>query len=806
MNKFIKTTDEKTIETEMKKSYLSYATSIIINRALPDVRDGLKPVQRKIIYAMLRLNNTYEKNFKKSARIVGDVIGKYHPHGENAVYDAIVRMAQPFTFRYKLIEGQGNFGSIDGDPAAAMRYTEIKLTKLANLLVDGLDKKTVNYIVNYDGTDLLPETLPTKIPNILINGTTGIAVGFATSIPPHNLKETMNALISTLKNPKIKTSEILQYLPGPDFPTGGIIESTKDILNMYQTGRGKIILKAKIHENKNELIVTELPYQINKLNLIEKITQLVKTKKIIGITNITDETDKDGIRIVIELQQNIKKNFLIETLYKYTPLQTTYSVNMIALVYNKPQKLTLRKLLVNFLEYRKNIVINKLTYEKELLNKKIHILSGLDIVHENINLIINTIKTIKTKKNIKEILSIKLKENNILLTKDQLQTTLELPLYKLSNLEKEVIKNNINKYKIQIENHIEIINNKKKLNEFLEKEFEEIILEFEDTRKTIIEHVKEKNIDEKEKNIEKEIIFIITKSHETITKYLLHTNVQDKNSKGKKLIKLKENDKIELLELTTTHSRLFLITPVGVVYIVNIQNLQEIEHNKKVKSLIEKNKLNNYVKKNIINALLTINKTNYEDYLIITTKNGLVKKIALQSLLEKKKQIYKIILNKKYDQISNIKKIKKEESIIIITTNGKLAYFDEKFIKLSKTNTQGTKILKFTTTHSIAVTLIIEKNDTHIILITKNGYGKCIQLNMLKKTNINHKYITIQKTNDIITGESVYDKNKILIFTSLGIVKKININSILKQKKNTKSIKLINLEKNDSLQKIKKIL
>lgn len=398
------------IEKELKKSYLDYAMSVIIGRALPDIRDGLKPVHRRILYSMYILKNNFNKPYKKSARIVGDVIGKYHPHGDNAVYDSIVRMAQNFSLRYPLIDGQGNFGSIDGDSPAAMRYTEIRMSKITKEFLKDIKKNTINFVSNYDDTEKIPEILPTKIPNILINGSTGIAVGMATNIPPHNIKEVMNTFIAFIDNKKISTKSLMKYIKGPDFPTGGIIENNKEIYKAYKTGKGTIKIKAKIKiENnlknkKKYIIIHELPYQINKTKLIEKIIDLIKNKKIDGINKIIDESNKDGMRILIEVKKNTKRKILINKLFYLTNLETSYGINIVALYKNQPKILNLKKIIKIFIKHRKNIIKKKTLFKINKIKKKIHILEGLLITSKHIKKIINIIINSKNIKNVKKIL------------------------------------------------------------------------------------------------------------------------------------------------------------------------------------------------------------------------------------------------------------------------------------------------------------------------------------------------------------------------------------------------------------------
>ncbi len=456
--KYFNTLKNIDINKELKKSYLDYAMSVIIGRALPDIRDGLKPVHRRILYAMYILKNNFNKPYKKSARIVGDVIGKYHPHGDNAVYESIVRMAQNFSLRYPLIDGQGNFGSIDGDSAAAMRYTEIRMSKITLELLQDIEKNTVNFLPNYDSTEIIPEILPSKIPNILINGSTGIAVGMATNIPPHNINEIINALIKFIKNRKISIKKLMKYIKGPDFPTGGIIENNKGIYKAYKTGQGTIKIKAKINfekdikNNKKFIVIQELPYQSNKIKIIEKIIELIKNKKIEGINNIRDESNKEGVRIIIEVKKDIKRKFLLNKLLHLTNLKISYSINIIAIYNGKPKKFNLIKIFNIFIKHRKKIIKNKTIFKLNKIKKRIHILKGLILsslhIDKIINIIKNSQKISEAKKKIKKIKFInkykneliKSKINNYKLSKKQISSLLKLNLSKLTHIEQNKIK------------------------------------------------------------------------------------------------------------------------------------------------------------------------------------------------------------------------------------------------------------------------------------------------------------------------------------------------------------------------------
>lgn len=793
---------EKNIEEELKKAYLSYATDIIINRALPDIRDGLKPVHRKILYAMFKLHNTWDKQFKKSARIVGDVIGKYHPHGENAVYDTIVRLAQSFTMRYKLIEGQGNFGSIDGDPAAAMRYTEIKMTKITNLLLDELGKKTVNFTNNYDSTEKLPEVLPTKIPNILLNGTSGIAVGFTTNIPPHNINDVINATIKLLDNENIHINELIKIIQGPDFPTAGIICGTNGIYNAYKTGKGKIEIKSKILINETTLIITELPYQINKLHVIKKIISLIKEKKLTGITNITDESDKDGIRIVINIIKNTDTNILLNKLFKYTQLKITYTINMTALVKNKPKTLNLKNILISFLDHRKNTILNKLNYEINEIKEKLHILEGLKIIHTNLNNIIDIIKTIDNKKDLRQYnIKKKLENKSIFLTNIQIESLLELQLHQLSKLEKKIIEENIEKNLNILQYNTIIFNNPNKLNDVIKQELTDIKNDFTDPRKTFIE---EKTYQTQEEDLlsKKTLLLILTSQYRYRICDIDQFKPQYHKKKRKKITQLKKNETCVNSEILTPHSVVYFFSITGNFYKIKEHVYKEDLQNKYT-TINETSKILYIV--SITNTQLN---DDHQKFILTITKNGMLKKIPLLLLKKTKKQGSSLIKLNKNDLVVDVKIIENTTSIVLITNTGKLIYYREATIKQTGKNTKGTKILKTTEIQKILCLIKIEKNDDYLILITKKGNCKFHKITDIKKKKQGTPTPSIKitnKENTIIGGASVKKIDELLLLTHKGFITKIKVTNILNKGKNTKGLKLLTLLKDDFLIKIQKI-
>ncbi len=815
------------IEEELKESYLNYATSVIIGRALPDVRDGLKPVHRRILYAMYILKNYFNKPYKKSARIVGDVIGKYHPHGDNAVYDSIVRMAQKFSLRYPLIDGQGNFGSIDGDPAAAMRYTEIRMSKISQELLKDIELNTINFVKNYDETQKIPEILPTKIPNILINGSTGIAVGMATNIPPHNIKEIINALIIYIKNKKIKIKEIMKYIKGPDFPTGGIIENIKELYKAYKTGKGTIKIKSKIiteNDNKNNkkyIIINELPYQINKTKIINKIIQLKKEKKIEGINNIKDESNKDGMRIVIEIKKNSRRKIIINKLLCLTNLKISYGINMIALYNEKPKILNLKKIFKIFIKHRKKIIKKKTIFKLKKNKKKFHIYEGLIITLININKILFIIKKSNNKKEIKKkILNIKLKINNKIKTKNkknnniyclsnlQINSILNLSLIKLTKIEQDKIKNKYINIKNKIKKLKKILTNKKILKNIIKYELLKIKKIFGDNRLTKI-NKKEIKITTKDLIKKEKIIIILTKLNYISYKKINIFGIQNKGGKGKKIIKIKNNNYIQNILITNTHKKIFLFSNKGKCFIMNTYSIP-YENNNQGKPIINFIKIK---KKEKITYILEIKNNIKYKYLILITKNGIIKKIKINELNIKKNKKINIINLKNKDKIVSVNYIKKNQQIMLFTKFGKAIRFSENNVRKTNKNSFGVKAIKLKHKDIIISSLVINNNkDKQIIIITKNGYGKRTLLSEFAKKSRATKGIIAIKINNkngyVVKAIKINKNNKIIIVTNKGIFIYIKVNKINILKRNTQGIilmriKNMNNEKIIDLQKIK---
>lgn len=817
------------LSTELQKSYLSYAITTIINRALPDVRDGLKPVHRRILYAM----HCMEKNdisYKKSARVVGEVIGKYHPHGDTAVYESIVRMVQKFTLRYPLINGQGNFGSVDGDPAAAMRYTEIKLTALAKKMLLDIDDNTVDFIPNYDNSCLHPMVLPTQIPNLIINGTTGIAVGLSTNIPPHNICEIIDATILILRNEKVTLDDILQIIKGPDFPTGGIVFKSNDFKKAYVSGRGIIKIQAKIKEEigeKKNIIIYELPYQVNKMNVIDQINILIKNKKIEGINIVRDETDKEGIRIVIETKRLSNTNVILQNLFKKTQLKISYGINSVVIVKGKPKLLNIKELIVCFIEHRVDVITKMIIFKITKTKEHLNILIGLILTLTNIINVIEIIQKVNTKNEARDYLSkvtfttnkqiqkltavVKINDyfkynetiekNSYSLTHTQINAILELKLHNLTSLENEKITNQILENIEKIEGYEKILHNKKNMYLQIENELMHIKDIFKDQRKTnIIEDIAVTT--NKELYEKKDIILVLTIKNYLKIKLAENFTTQKRGGRGKYLTNKDEGSDVKSILSTTTHSTILLFTTRGKVYSIDVLNLlhnfnlksNKGQHVQAVVPLQENEE---------ITALLNYNNI-INEVIVLVTKNGLVKKINTNSITKRKKINLSIIKLLENDNLISAKTNDNIAQLVFITTNcGKVIKFKTSSIRTSGRNSTGIRAIKLKKNSYVVSALIVNENQK-ILIVTKNGYGKNTLVSLYKTTNrggsgiIGIKLSTIT---DYVVGAlcitNVKCEENILLLSNTGSLIKTPANNIPDMGRVTKGVKLINLHANE---------
>lgn len=805
------------IEEELKKSYLDYAMSVIVGRALPDVRDGLKPVHRRILFAMNVLNNTWNKPYKKSARIVGDVIGKYHPHGDSAVYDAIVRMAQNFSLRYTLIDGQGNFGSIDGDSAAAMRYTEIRMSKIAYEMLNDLEKNTTNFVLNYDGTEKIPEILPAKIPNLLINGSSGIAVGMATNIPPHNLKEVINGCLAYIENNNITLKNLMLHIPGPDFPTAGIISNKLGIEEAYRTGKGKISIRSKHSievnkKNKKEsIIIHELPYQVNKAKLIEKIAILIKEKKIDGISTIRDESDQDGMRIVIEIKKEAITKIVLNKLYSLTSLQISFGFNMVALSKGQPKIMTLKKIIKEFIQHRREIITRRCIYELKKSKKNIHLLEGFSIALANIDEIIKIIKNAKNSKTAKIILEQKNwntnKENNNtnIFSKIQANSILDMRLNKLTTLEKQKIDKKYQKLTQEKRKLKKILSCSKKMMNIIKKELIEVKKQFSDSRKTkIIKHISKINIEDL---ITKEDV-VITLSHSGYVKYqpISDYNAQKRGGKGKFAAKTKEKDYIENLLVANSHDTILCFSSRGIVYWMKVYQLPEKSRHARGRPIVNILPL---TQKERITTILPITKYKSSINIFMATEHGFVKKTPLKKFKKPRNSGIIAINLRKNDKLIGVSLTNGYDNIMLFSSNGKVVHFPEKTIRNMGRTASGIRGMKISLNEKV-VSLLVPKKDGNILIVTENGYGKQTNINQFPiKSRATKGIISIKTTkkNGIVTSAiQVKKNNQIMIITNSGKLVRTRISEIAILKRNTQGVIIIRTSKKEKvvgLQKIK---
>ena len=777
------------LEEELKESYLDYAMSVIVGRALPDVRDGLKPVQRRILYAMYEMGNDWNKPYKKSARIVGEVIGKYHPHGDIPVYEALVRMAQDFTMRYLLVDGQGNFGSIDGDSPAAMRYTEVRLARIAHELLADIEKETVEFVPNYDNTLKEPVVLPSKIPNLLINGSSGIAVGMATNIPPHNLSEVIDGLLALLKNPNLNIEELMEYIKGPDFPTGAYIVGKEGIKSAYTTGKGLIRLKAKYklekEKEKLRIVFTEIPYQIDKAKIVEKIAQLIKDKKIDGISEVRDESDREGIRIVVELKKEWVEapHTIIKKLYEMTPLQTTFGIIMLALVHEKPEILSLKEILQNFLNWRRTVIIRRTKYDLKKAEDRAHILEGFLKALSHIDEIIELIKKSENPKEAK----IKLIQR-FGFTDIQAQEILNLRLQRLTALEREKILLEYEELKRAIGYYKKILTHEPTLISVIEQELKEIKEKYGDKRKTqIIEKDKEESLSLEEKIPSEEVLVLISEEG-YIRKLSLDTFSSQKRG-GKGSLAFSSDEKLKTALQVDSCARLWIFTKKGKVYPLNLKEVNF--SNRTAKGMHIKN-LIPYLEGDISFMLPYKEK----GYLVLVTAKGIIKKIKVSEIKNLRKNGTIIIKLKKNDYLQKGIITDGEDNLLIITKNGLVIHFSEKDLGITKKQSEGVIGIKLQNEDTV-VDILKTENQGYLFTITEKGFGKKTPFKEFRiqgrggKGVIGHN--VNEKTGKVAGAAGLTNGEDILIFSSSGKAIRIENKEVPEQKRVTRGVRLISL-------------
>lgn len=784
------------IEEEMKNSYLDYAMSVIVSRALPDVRDGLKPVHRRILYAINELGLTPDKPHRKSARIVGDVLGKYHPHGDTAVYDAMVRLAQDFSTRYLLVDGHGNFGSVDGDGAAAMRYTEARMAKITTEMLRDINKETVDYRLNFDETLKEPIVLPSKYPNLLVNGTNGIAVGMATSIPPHNLGEVIDGTIMMIDNPDVTVDELIQVIKGPDFPTGAIITGKEAIKDAYRTGRGKVLVRAKadiepMKNNRNSIIVTELPYQVNKARLIEKIAHLVRDKKLEGISDLRDESDREGMRIVIEIKRDANPNVVLNNLFKHTQLQSTFSIITLALVNGEPKVLNLREVLHHYLNHQKDVITRRTQYDLRKAEERAHILEGLKIALDNIDAVISLIRGSKNTAEAKAGLMDKFGLSEV-----QAQAILDMRLQKLTGLERDKIEQEyaeliklINKFK-------EILGNERLIYEIIREELLQVKDRFNDERRTeIIASVDEINLEDM---IEEENMVITLTRFGYIKRIPENTySIQHRGGRGISGLTTRDEDFVEDLFVTSTHDHLLFFTNQGNVYTIRAFEIPEAKRQAKGTAIVNLLQLRPGEK---VKTVIPIKEFNEEDFLLFATKNGLIKKTALDKFKAIRKSGLIAIDLKDNDELIAIRKTDGNNEVIVITELGMSIRFIETEVRQTGRSSMGVKAINLNKGDSVVSMNTIESGKT-LLVITEKGFGKRTSLDEYRAQTRGGKGIKTYNikphTGKIIGARIVENGHEVMLINTSGVIIRLGVEGIPKMGRSTQGVKLMKISEDD---------
>lgn len=791
---------EISIGKEMRTSFLDYAMSVIVSRAIPDVRDGLKPVQRRILYSMNDLGMHADKAYKKSARIVGDVIGKYHPHGDSAVYEAMVRMAQDFSYRNMLVDGHGNFGSVDGDPAAAMRYTEARMSKISMELLRDINKNTVDYQDNYDGSEREPKVLPARFPNLLVNGTSGIAVGMATNIPPHQLGETIDAILAVSENPDITIDELMEnYIYGPDFPTGGIILGRSGIRKAFETGRGSITIRAKtrIEEQKNgksTIIVSELPYQVNKAKLIEKIAELVRDKKIDGITDLRDESDRNGMRIVMELRRDANPNVLLNNLYKQTALQSSFGINMLALVNGQPKVLSLKETLTHYLDHQKDVIRRRTQYELNKAEQRAHILEGLRIALDYIDEIIALIRASNTTDIAREGLI-----QNFKLTEKQAQAILDMRLQRLTGLERQKIEEEYEKLLELIKELKSVLENENKLLDIIREELIEIKEKYNDERRTEIVMGGVDFFEDEDLIPEEDIVVCLT--HRGYIKRLPSSTyrTQNRGGRGVQGMSTHDDDFVEHLVTASTHDTILFFTNKGKVY--RLKGYQIPEYGRAAKGLPVINILE-IEKDEWVNTVISAPEFDEDKFLFFTTKHGISKRTSLNQFANIRRNGIIALTLRDEDELISVQLTDGSKDIMIATRNGYLIRFDEQQIRSMGRSAAGVKGISLRDDDEVVSMEIVEEND-YILNVTENGYGKRTPESDYRMINRGGKGVftanVTDKTGSVVAVKSVNGDEDLMIMTDSGVLIRTPIEAISITGRNTQGVRLIRLQEDQKV-------
>ncbi len=832
MTEFAKEIIPVNLEDEMQKSYLDYAMSVIVGRALPDVRDGLKPVHRRVLFAMSELGNDWNKPYKKSARVVGDVIGKYHPHGDTAVYDTIVRMAQPFSMRYMLIDGQGNFGSVDGDSPAAMRYTEVRMSRIAHELLADLDKETVDFSPNYDESESEPTVLPTRIPNLLINGSAGIAVGMATNIPPHNLSEVVDACLALIDKPDATVAELMNYIPGPDFPTAAIINGASGISNAYATGRGKIHLRARAHfednsdKTRQSIIVTELPYQVNKARLLEKIADMVKDGKLEGISGLRDESDKDGMRMVIELRRGEVAEVVLNNLYQHTQLQTVFGINMVALIDGRPRCLNLHEILSAFIDHRREIVTRRTIYNLRKARERAHVLEGLAVALANIDEMIEMIKTSANRAEAKQKLLTAVWEPGLVaalleradatrsrpedlplefgivdgsyrLSEAQAQAILDLQLHRLTGLEQEKIVDEYKQLLEMIDEYLAILASDTRLMEVIREELQAVKEQFADSRRTEIlqDYV---NLSAEDLITEEDVV--VTMSHEGYVKAqpLDAYQAQRRGGRGKSATATKEQDFVDKLIIANTHDTILCFSSLGKVYWIKVYQLPVASRSSRGKPFVNLLPLE---KGERINAMLPVREYTEHQYVFMATAAGTVKKTPLKEF-ERQRSNGKIAIDlRENDSLVGVDVTDGQQNILLFSSDGKVVCFNESDVRSMGRTATGVRGIRLQKNQKV-ISLIIASEGT-VLNITENGFGKRTKLEDFPRHKRGGQGViaiqTSERNGAVVGAVLVSDHDEIMLITNGGTLVRTKVDEISVVGRNTQGVTVIRLDKGEKV-------
>ena len=827
------------IEDELKKSYLDYAMSVIVGRALPDVRDGLKPVHRRVLYAMSELNNDWNKAYKKSARVVGDVIGKYHPHGDSAVYDTIVRMAQPFSLRYMLVDGQGNFGSIDGDSAAAMRYTEIRMQKISHEILADLDKETVDWVPNYDGTETIPAVMPTKVPNLLINGSSGIAVGMATNIPPHNLNEVVTGCLALLDNEDITVDELMEFIPGPDFPTAGIINGRAGILQAYRTGRGRIYVRSRAEvitnekTNKDTIIITELPYMVNKARLIEKIAELVKEKKIEGISELRDESDKDGLRVVIEMKRGESGEVILNNLYTQTQLQTVFGINIVALVDEQPKQINLKGLLEYFLRHRREVVTRRTIYLLRKARERGHLLEGLAVAIANIDEVIALIKASPTAQDAKDALLAKgwepgsvmamleragedacrpdeldpqygMHADKYHLSPAQVQAILELRPQKLTGLEHEKLLSEYQEKLAEIAEYLTILGDPEKLKTVIREELEAVKEEYGDERRTeIIESMMDLTVED----LINEEDRVVTISHAGYAKTqpLDDYQAQKRGGMGKSATQVKDEDFIEHLMIANTHDTLMCFSNLGKVYWIKVYQIPVAGRNSRGRPIVNLLPLDENEK---ITSILKITEYLENHFLFFATANGTVKKTPMVDFSRQRSVGLRAIELEEGDRLVGTAVTGPDSDVMLFSSSGKAVRFKGEDVRSMGRTAKGVRGIRMAEGHTM-ISLIIPQEGGRVLTVSENGYGKRSELSEFPTKGRGTQGVIAMATSErngaLVGAVQVFEGDELMLISDQGTLVRTRTDEVSVLSRNTQGVRLIRLKTGENLVGVERI-